>query len=90
MPSPMAGEASREGTPHMRMILIADEAGELHQVKGYSLSETAELMGLHPDTVRRRTKSGQWPHVYVGRNLYFTEEQVARIVQAQTHEYPAR
>jgi predicted Zn-dependent peptidase len=72
-----------------RTILWADEDGSLRKVKGYSLQETAELFEYHPDTVRRRVKAGLWPHVYVGRLIYFTEEQVSHIAAAQAQVYPA-
>ena len=73
----------------MRTILMAKPDGELEQVKGYSLREAADLLVMHPATIRKRVRSGLWPHVLVGRQVYFTEDQLARIVDARTHEYPA-
>jgi excisionase family DNA binding protein len=91
----MALGASKAGVPqserghpsHMKTIVMPAADGELHEVKGYSLREAAGLLGLHPDTVRRRVREGLWPHVVVGRAYYFSEEQVQRIVEARTHEH---
>lgn len=70
----------------MRLVPVAGPDGPI-QVKAYTARETADLLGLHVSTVRRKVQKGLWPHVWWGQVL-FTEDQVQRIIDASIHEHP--
>ncbi len=45
----------------------------------YSTNALADLLGVHPDTVRRLARKGRLPGYRVGRQWRFAAEEVARM-----------
>jgi excisionase family DNA binding protein len=45
----------------------------------YSTNALAELLNIHPDTVRRLARNGRLPGYRVGRQWRFPAEEVARM-----------
>jgi excisionase family DNA binding protein len=70
----------------VRLVPVVGPDGAPQQVKAYTAQEAADKLGLHVSTVRRKVQQGLWPHVWWG-HVYFTEDQLARIVEAAMHEH---
>ena len=48
-----------------------------------TLSEAAEFLKVHPQTLRQRAKSGEIPGAKVGRSWVFLEEDLVRVIRAR-------
>lgn len=51
--------------------------------------EMAETLGISVDSVRRRCRAGQFPHIRIGRTYRFTPEDLAAIIRTHRAEQPA-
>ena len=57
-----------------------DEAGERWWVNGL---EAAEILGVHPDTVRRMADRGDLPFVILGSRRVFRRSELEAIVKGR-------
>jgi hypothetical protein len=53
----------------------------------YSYAEAAEQLGVEESWLRQHIK--RLPHIKLGRDVWFTDEQLLRILQIHTYEPPA-
>ncbi len=56
--------------------------------KMMNLKEAAEYLGLHPETLRQKTKRGEFPHHRTGRKLgfYASELREATKINGEYHQ----
>jgi hypothetical protein len=57
-----------------------DDAGRLVEHTYYDAAEVADMLHMHPNTVRQRIRDGAWDALRVGRNVYMDGQQIGDAV----------
>lgn len=52
--------------------------------KWWSVADLAKMLNVSEATVRRRARTGSWPHQKIGRLYRFTDDDIQEIKQAAT------
>jgi excisionase family DNA binding protein len=64
--------------------MISEKVTQIEKLprQGYSVVETARLLGVSPDTVRRMVKRGELKAFWVGRLLRVKRSSITELVEA--------